>query len=239
MSLYFVADVHLNEAQPAITAGFLRFLQQLPDNSQLYILGDLFDYWVGDDAATPLHHQIADALRELSLRGIKKYFIHGNRDFLVGQRYAIQCDMQILPAITLIPSAHDNLLILHGDLLCTDDQSYQRFRRYMHSHWLQKIFLWLPLYLRNKIANRLRNKSQQHNAEKSAYIMDVNPQAVIDMMNKYQTSIMIHGHTHKPAVHSVALGSQQGQRFVLGAWHDNADYVVVDKGKIVLNSIVE
>jgi UDP-2,3-diacylglucosamine hydrolase len=227
---YFIADIHLADNEPAsgyinITAGFLSFLDTLPDNCELYILGDLFDYWVGDDVKTNLHYQIAQALQALSKRNIRKYFVHGNRDFLLGKKYAQQSEMTLLPEINCLSNQGKNIIFLHGDLLCIDDHQYQNFRKIMHNKWLQKLFLFLPLFIRLKIAAKLRKKSSQHNQLKSQNIMDVNQQAVIEMMVKHNADIMVHGHTHKPAVHHFQIEGNTATRAVLGAWHDGVTYI--------------
>ncbi|SCB79732.1 UDP-2,3-diacylglucosamine hydrolase [Gilliamella intestini] len=227
---YFIADIHLADNEPAsgysdITAGFLSFLNALPDSCELYILGDLFDYWVGDDIKTDLHYQVAQALQALSKRNIKKYFVHGNRDFLLSKKYAQQCDMTLLPEVNCLPNQEKNIVFLHGDLLCTDDLQYQKFRKVMHNTWLQKLFLFLPLFIRLKIATKLRKKSSQQNQIKSESIMDVNQQAVVDILMAYNADIMIHGHTHKPATHHFEINRSPVTRLVLGAWHDGVTYV--------------
>ncbi|OCG28542.1 UDP-2,3-diacylglucosamine diphosphatase [Gilliamella sp. wkB108] len=222
---YFIADIHLTDNEPVITAGLLSFLETLPDNCELYILGDLFDYWVGDDVNSTLHQQVASALQSLSHRHIKKYFVHGNRDFLLGVKYAKSCDMTILTDINCLAQQDKNIVFLHGDLLCKDDPQYQRFRKIMHCKWLQKLFLILPLFIRLKIANKLRKKSSEHNRIKSEAIMDVNQQAVVDMMIKYNADTMIHGHTHKPATHTFLIKTEPVKRIVLGAWHEGVSYI--------------
>ncbi|QIQ21743.1 UDP-2,3-diacylglucosamine diphosphatase [Zophobihabitans entericus] len=238
MTSFFVADVHLDIKQPSITEGFLRFLHRLPDGSNLYILGDLFDYWVGDDILTDFHQQIAGELAALSGRNIKTYFIQGNRDFMIGQPYAALCKMTLLPDVTLITPNNIKVVILHGDTLCTNDVSYQRFRRFTRIKFYQKIFLWLPRSFRQKLGGDIRKESRKHNkkynSEKSAYILDVNQDTVVETMEKYQATIMIHGHTHKPAVHQFEMNGQPVQRIVLGAWHDACDYVVFDEAPILL-----
>lgn len=225
MQRFFIADIHLNNNEPVITTGFLHFLNQLPAHCELYILGDLFDYWIGDDLADELQQQIASALQQLTNRNIKSYFIHGNRDFLLGKHYAKISHIQLLPDICQLMHQQQNLIILHGDQLCTDDLAYQQFRKKMHNKWLQKLFLVLPRFYRHKIANKLRNKSQQHNQTKADYIMDVNQQTVETVMQNYQTTIMIHGHTHKPATHQFQLNGKPATRIVLGAWHDGINYI--------------
>lgn len=228
MQRFFIADIHLNDNEPVITTGFLAFIEKLPESCELYILGDLFDYWIGDDEYSSLHQKIAGALSDLSRRGINVFFIHGNRDFLIGQHFAEQCQMQILPELSLIDQKSSPLLVLHGDLLCTDDKSYQKFRRKMHNHWLQRLFLMLPMMIRRKIANKLRGESQQYNSRKSEKIMDVNQQAVSTMMQQFQAHTMIHGHTHKPAIHSFKINNIEVKRMVLGAWHDGINFIFQD-----------
>ncbi|WP_392566990.1 UDP-2,3-diacylglucosamine diphosphatase [Utexia brackfieldae] len=226
MLRYFVADIHLSDKQPEISVSFIRFLQQLPNYSELYILGDLFDAWVGDDIQTELHNDIAHQLKSLSRRGIRTFFIQGNRDFLLRKSYAKKCAMTILPEIYVLKQGDKNILILHGDQLCTDDAAYQRFRRIVHNRLWQNCFLLLPAIFRQYIARRLRNRSRERNSQKADDVMDVNAQAVNDIMTKYRADILIHGHTHRPASYQFEYQGKQLQRFVLGAWHDNGDYVV-------------
>jgi UDP-2,3-diacylglucosamine hydrolase len=236
---FFIADIHLGESEPAannfdITAGFLSFLKQLPNECELYILGDLFDYWVGDDVNSVLFNQIADALNKLSLKKIKKFFVHGNRDFLLGKHYAKQCDMVLLGDINCLANHDKNIVFLHGDLLCIDDVQYQKFRKIMHKKWLQKLFLLMPLCIRLKIASKLRKESSQHNQIKSQTIMDVNQKAVIDMMINNNANIMVHGHTHKPAAHHLIINGESVTRIVLGAWHDGISYIKQEKNSSTL-----
>lgn len=220
MTTLVIADLHLNEQEPAITAGFLRFIQeQAVHASQLYILGDFFDYWIGDDDPAPLHKIVADALKALSERGVKIFFIHGNRDFLLGARYAKQCGMTLLPQTQIIEAEGQRILILHGDTLCTDDTDYQHYRKRVHTKWIQRLFLWLPLSVRLKIAKKMRAGSQSANQQKTQAIMDVNQSAVIDTFRQYKTQWMIHGHTHRPAVHDIRIDGETHFRGVLGAWH--------------------
>lgn len=223
---YFIADIHLSEATPKITDDFVRFLQQLPDQCELYILGDLFDYWVGDDAQTALHHNIADHICSLSLRRIGVFYIRGNRDFLLGKDFAEQCHMKILPDVYILKQGTKTILITHGDALCTHDKSYLRYRRIIRNSVIQNLFLFLPLSLRRKIADNLRKTSSKQNQSKEAYKMDVNPVSVGELMEKYQADILIQGHTHKPGQFHLNVNGKNAERFVLGAWHDDCDYVV-------------
>ena len=222
----FIADLHLCNEEPAITAGFLYFLQgEAQQCDALYILGDLFEAWIGDDAPNPLHQHIAAALKALPL---PKFFIHGNRDFLLGQRFARASGMKLLPEEQVLDLYGQRVLIMHGDTLCTDDEGYQRFRVKVHQRWLQRLFLALPLRLRLRIAARMRNGSKQANQHKSLSIMDVNPQAVAAAMTRQQVHTLIHGHTHRPEIHHFSLNGQPAERAVLGAWHEKGSMIEVD-----------
>lgn len=235
MTTLIIADLHLSEDEPAITAGFIRFIhQQAIHAKQLYILGDFFNYWIGDDDPNALHQQVAEALNLLKQRGIPCYFIHGNRDFLLGQRYAKRCGMQLLPQETLIESHGHQVLILHGDTLCTDDAAYQAYRKKVYTPWIQRLFLLLPLFIRRRIAQKMRQNSQNSSNRKPESIMDVNQQAVIDELQKYKTSWMIHGHTHRPAIHQINIDGKPHYRGVLGAWHHEGSAFVINEQGIEL-----
>jgi len=235
MATLFIADLHLSHTEPAITAGFLHFLQlQAVHADALYILGDLFEVWVGDDDPAPLHLQVAAALHALHKKGVPCFFIHGNRDFMLGRRFAAACDMTILPEEQRLELYDHRILILHGDTLCTDDDRYQRYRRRVNQRWLQRLFLALPLRLRLRIADRMRAGSRQSNQTKSPEIMDVNPQAVAAIAIRHDVDWLIHGHTHRPAIHLQKLPSGQLHRAVLGAWHHQGSMIKVSQGSIEL-----
>ncbi|AWO78141.1 MULTISPECIES: UDP-2,3-diacylglucosamine diphosphatase [Serratia] len=237
MSTLFIADLHLCAQEPAITAGFLRFLRREAMHADaLYILGDLFEAWIGDDDPEPLHAEIAAALKALQQAGVPCYFIHGNRDFLLGKRFARASGMQLLPEEKVLELYGRRILILHGDTLCTDDQAYQQFRRKVHNPLIQKLFLALPLRWRLKIAANMRARSQQSNQGKSDAIMDVNPQAVEQTMLRHDVHWMIHGHTHRPAVHRLALSNGEAHRAVLGAWHVEGSMIKVSADAVELIS---
>jgi UDP-2,3-diacylglucosamine hydrolase len=224
----FIADLHLQTEEPAITAGFLRFLRGEAKNADaLYILGDLFEAWIGDDDPNPLHHEMAAAIKALVDSGVPCYFIHGNRDFLIGQRYARESGMTLLPEEQVLNLYGRNILIMHGDTLCTDDTGYLAFRAKVHTPWIQKVFLALPLFIRNRIAARMRAGSKAANSSKSMTIMDVNPQAVVKVMEKHRVQWLIHGHTHRPDVHSLIANGEPAHRVVLGAWHSEGSMVKV------------
>ncbi len=228
----FIADLHLCQEEPAITAGFLRFLQrEATDCDALYILGDLFESWIGDDDPNPLHQQVAEAL---SVLPIPVFFIHGNRDFLLGNAYAQRCKMQLLPEEQLLQLYGQRVLIMHGDTLCTDDQGYQRFRKKVHQPWLQRVFLMLPLWVRQKVASKMRNDSTRANQSKSSGIMDVNPGAVEQAMQRHNASLLIHGHTHRPEIHHLTINHQPASRAVLGAWHHQGSMIQLDASGVTL-----
>lgn len=228
----FIADLHLCQEEPAITAGFLHFLQrEAPHCDALYILGDLFEAWIGDDDPNPLHQQVAEALRAVP---VPLYFIHGNRDFLIGQRFARASSMTLLPEERVLTLYGHRLLIMHGDTLCTDDAGYLQFRAKVHNPWIQRLFLALPLFIRKRIAERMRANSKQANQHKSLEIMDVNQQAVVEAMLRQQVPLLIHGHTHRPAIHALSLNGERAQRAVLGAWHNRGSMIQLDASGIQL-----
>nr|WP_233606956.1 UDP-2,3-diacylglucosamine diphosphatase [Citrobacter sp. FDAARGOS_156] len=231
----FIADLHLCTEEPAITAGFLRFLAgDARKADALYILGDLFEAWIGDDDPNPLHREMAAAIKALTDSGVPCFFIHGNRDFLLGKRFARESGMTLLPQEKVLNLYGRKVLIMHGDTLCTDDAGYQAFRAKVHQPWLQKLFLSLPLFIRQRIAAKMRAGSLAANSSKSLEIMDVNPQAVIAEMEKHQVQWLIHGHTHRPAVHEVTANAQPAFRVVLGAWHTEGSMVKVTPSDVEL-----
>lgn len=237
MSTLFIADLHLGDEEPAITAGFIHFLtQQAATADALYILGDLFESWIGDDDTQPLHQQIAAAIKTLVDSGVPCYFIHGNRDFLLGKRFAKESGMILLPETQVLNLYGRKMLIMHGDTLCTDDAGYQAFRAKVHQPWLQTLFLALPLFIRRRIAAKMRASSKAANSNKSLTIMDVNPQAVVDTLAQYQVQWLIHGHTHRPAIHELEANQQPAFRCVLGAWHQEGSMVKVTEEKVELIS---
>lgn len=232
MSILFIADIHLREQEVAITVCFLHFLRTRAVTAEaLYILGDLFESWIGDDDPNPLHQTIATALKALSQSGIPCYFIHGNRDFLLSKHYAAVCGMTLLPAQQVLQLHGQRIIILHGDTLCTNDANYQSFRCRVRHRWLQRLFLSLPLWLRLQIANRMRSNSMRANASKTADIIDVNPQIVMAVMEHTDAAVMIHGHTHQPTVHCLP-GNRL--RVVLGAWHHQGSAIEINSAGITL-----
>ena len=235
MATLFIADLHLQTEEPAITAGFLRFLAgEAREADALYILGDLFEAWIGDDDPNPLHQQIASAINALTQSGVPCYFVHGNRDFLVGQRFAHACGMRLLAEENVLDLYGRRVLIMHGDTLCTDDPGYLAFRAKVHTPWIQRLFLALPLFIRRRIAARMRADSKAANSSKSLTIMDVNQQAVSHALERHKVQWLIHGHTHRPAVHELTANGEPAFRCVLGAWHSEGSMIEVTPQRVEL-----
>ena len=232
---YFIADLHLSENRPDISACFLSFLESNAlEAEKLYILGDLFEAWVGDDDDSTFLKTIADALTKLSQSGTSIYYIHGNRDFLLGKRYAKQARMQLLPEVDTIDLYGQHVVIMHGDTLCTRDIDYQVFRKKSRSWWWQIIVKSLPLFIRKKIAANYRKKSTAATAVKSQDIMDVTDSEVIQCLETYKSQLLIHGHTHRPAIHEVSANGANAQRIVLGDWYKQGAWLKVTPESIEL-----
>ncbi len=216
----FVSDLHLDNKRPHIIAAFCRFLQEVSDTDALYILGDLFEYWIGDDDPAVGLQSAINSLHNLSLSGIPVFFIHGNRDFLVGNAFANSIQCKILPEETTVDLYGTPTLIMHGDTLCTDDIAYQKYRTKARNKWVQKTLLLLSVKQRLKMAERLRNKSITTTQGKPAYIMDVNQNAVEQVMLNHNVQCLIHGHTHRPAIHDFTINGNAYKRIVLGDWYE-------------------
>ncbi len=221
MTALFVSDLHLDAARPAATECFLRFLAGPARNAgTLYILGDLFETWTGDDAAGDHELRILDGLRRYTRDGGRCHFLRGNRDFLAGAGFAARTGTTLLPDEALIDVQGEPALLMHGDTLCTDDHSYQRYRRFVHNPVIRALYLALPRRFRDRIAAYARRRSMAANAGKSAAIMDVNSVAVANALRRHGVRLLIHGHTHRPAVHTLDLDGKRARRVVLGAWYE-------------------
>ncbi|WP_230460161.1 UDP-2,3-diacylglucosamine diphosphatase [Sansalvadorimonas verongulae] len=212
----FISDLHLTPGRPDITRAFLRFLEQdAPQAQQLFILGDFFEYWVGDDLMDDFHHQIASALKALSEKGVHLFFMHGNRDFLVGKRFCQLAGCTLLTDPTVIQLADKPVLLMHGDSLCTSDTSYMRYRRIIQNPLIKRLLIHLPSQFRINTAKRLRENSKANSGRKPLAIMDVTQKAVISEMARHHVDTLIHGHTHRAAIHDL---DNNKQRIVLGDW---------------------
>ena len=219
----FIADLHLTLERPDITQRFLSFLENRASKAEaLYILGDFFDAWIGDDDPTPPNQAVKKQLKKLTTSGTKVYLQQGNRDFLFGDRFFRETGVIPLDDYTIIELYGVPTLLMHGDLLCTDDVAYQAFRNKSHTpEWKHKM-LSKPLIIRMLIARWFRLRSQFHKRKKTVEIMDVNQQAVLDTLRHNKAIRLIHGHTHRPAVHDFELDGQTAQRFVLENWKPNS-----------------
>ena len=232
---YFIADLHLSESRPDISACFLRFLKnEAIQAEKLYILGDLFEAWVGDDDDSAYLKTISKALSTLASFGTKVYYIHGNRDFLLGKAYAKQASMTLLPEVDAIDLYGQIAIIMHGDTLCTRDVKYQEFRKKSRTWWWQATIKSLPLFMRKKIAANYRKKSAAATAIKNQEIMDVTPNEVINCLEQYHSQLLIHGHTHRPATHDLSANSKPAKRIVLGDWYEQGAWLKVTPQEITL-----
>lgn len=232
---YFISDLHLSADRDDINQclfGFLR--EQAVQAEALYVLGDLFEVWIGDDDHNTFTLSIAQAFKRLSLLGVPIYFIHGNRDFLIRQRFAKLAGFTLLPEQTVIDLYDQPTLIMHGDELCTKDIDYQAFRKKARSWWWPRLILSLPLSLRRKIAKKGRQTSKNKQANLSADIMDVTQEEVQKYMQKYQVKTLIHGHTHRPAIHQMRVNGQPATRIVLGDWYDQGSILKVSRSNVEL-----
>lgn len=225
---YFISDLHLSPDLPRVTAGFFALIDHLEGNAEaLYVLGDLFEAWVGDDNLNDYNRSIMEAFARLGARGTAVYFLHGNRDFLLGDEFVKTCRGFMLPESQVIQCYGYQVLVEHGDALCTLDEKYQAFRAQSRHPLWQQGMLDKPLAERVQIAEAWRAQSRMANSNKPENIMDVTPQAVIDTMIAKNVTLMVHGHTHRPQVHELNLGDKSGQRLVLGDWRE-------DEGKAVI-----
>jgi UDP-2,3-diacylglucosamine hydrolase len=216
----FISDLHLDPAAPAIARQFLRFLaEDARGAGALYILGDLFEVWLGDDDPAPEARAIVSALRELSTAGVPCYFMHGNRDFLVGERFATETGCRLLQDGSVVDVFGEHILLMHGDALCTDDRSYQRLRRIVRNPVTQWVFRRMSLEQRRGLADRLRAGSRTHVGETAPEIMDVNAGAVTEAFRRAKVTTLVHGHTHRPAIHRLDVDGTAARRIVLGDWH--------------------
>ena len=219
--IHFISDLHLSDDRSDITQCFLSYLSTLDSSvSSLYILGDFFDVWVGDDDQSSPIPKISNGLKEAVKKGLKIFFQPGNRDFLIGDVFLKNTGLIPLADETLIDLFGKKILLMHGDLLCTDDVEYQQFRALSHSQQWKNDLLSKPLQERLAIGQHYRHQSHRHKENKSAAIMDVNSKTVIKQMQKHQALTLIHGHTHRPAVHDFVINGQPAQRIVLAEWDE-------------------
>ncbi len=224
--ILFISDLHLDPSRPALTELFLRFLHEQRDQAEaLYILGDLFEAWIGDDAVGPDEPVIA-ALQAFSAQ-VPTYFMHGNRDFLIGERFAELTGIALLADPTVIDLHGVPTLLMHGDSLCTDDVQYQQFRQMVRNPEWQAFFLAKTIPERLEMARMARSESGARNQQLDDYLMDVNQQTVEAEMQRHGITRLIHGHTHRPAIHHFELDGRTHTRVVLGDWYDQGSVLRV------------
>ena len=230
----FISDLHLAGERPASNEQFFRFLRGEAARAQaLYVLGDLFEYWAGDDELTDrggdaLASEVALSLRSLSQRGVQIWLMHGNRDFLIAEKFCAASGAKLLADPSVLEVNGSKLVVMHGDTLCTDDHDYQAWRRTARSEAWQREFLAQSLAERHEAIMGLRAKSKEVIAAKPAEIMDVNPDAVRDAFRRHGVRRMIHGHTHRPARHEIEVDGARCERWVLPDWYGRGGYLTLD-----------
>jgi UDP-2,3-diacylglucosamine hydrolase len=236
--ILFISDLHLDAEDPAAGEQFLAFLAARAARAQaLYILGDLFEVWVGDDDDDPFRARICSALRALGPLGVPCYVMHGNRDFLLQQGFEERSGTHLLPDPVIIELGGEPVLLTHGDALCTADRPYQLLRATVRERSWQRRFLRLPLRTRRMLAEQARAGSRRHTGRTAYQIMDVDPAAVVAGMRACAVHVLIHGHTHRPAVHQFALDGIPAQRIVLGAWHERGSCLRWEAGEFSLEEL--
>ena len=229
MNRYFISDLHLDETRPHTTALFQSFAEDLKDNdpqTELYILGDLFESWIGDDYENKLHDEVKTTLKSLTRSGIKVFFLYGNRDFLIGEEFLSETGVELLIDPFLLKSNGETILLTHGDQMCIDDVEYQTFRSIVRNPDWQKDFLNFPISKRLKIAGETKDASKQSKQEKSMEIMDVNEEEVLRVFKQHEVNTMIHGHTHRPMKHEFKIDGNLCSRYVLGDWNKTSAMIL-------------
>lgn len=235
MSTLFISDLHLDDRRPETTSLFMQFLHVETANADaLYILGDLFEYWLGDDVPSQCATQVADALTSLVNKGIPCFFMHGNRDFLLRESYAKQAGVSLLPDEYVVDLYGEQVLLMHGDSLCTDDIPYQQFRNLVRKPAWQDDFLNKTPPERLQVAMQARDASAEHKGNVGMEIMDVNQGEVVAAFERHGVQKMIHGHTHRPATHDLEANGKPAQRIVLGDWYTQSSVLRVTPGNFDL-----
>ena len=238
MTTLFISDLHLDDRRPETTALLQEFLRQEAKHAQaLYILGDLFEFWLGDDVPSNCAMAVAQALNTLTTQGVPCFFMHGNRDFLLKEGYAKQAGMGLLAEEHVIDLYGEQVLLMHGDSLCTDDVPYQQFRSLVRNPAWQQDFLAKSPPERLQIALQARDASAEHKGNVDMQIMDVNQAQVSAAFKRNDVSRMIHGHTHRPAIHDLEVDGKSSQRIVLGDWYTQGSVLRVDAGNYELSAL--
>ncbi|APZ42337.1 UDP-2,3-diacylglucosamine diphosphatase [Acidihalobacter ferrooxydans] len=234
----FISDLHLDPSRPEVIDLLTRFMTERAAQAEgLYILGDLFEYWIGDDDVRPGLEPVIDALRRLTDGGVSAYFMAGNRDFLVGEGFAAATGCTLLDDPASIDLYGVPTLLMHGDTLCTDDVTYMQLRKQLRDPAFQAGFLALPVAQRRVQAEALRRQSREATSTKAMDIMDVNADAVCDALRSHGVHRLIHGHTHRPASHTLAIDGQPAERIVLGDWYTQGSVLSVTPRGHVLETL--
>ncbi|WED23277.1 UDP-2,3-diacylglucosamine diphosphatase [Vibrio sp. JC009] len=237
MTTFFIADLHLTPSRPDITHCFFEFMRnEAASADALYVLGDLFEFWVGDDDNNSFNQSIKQEFRKLTDSGVPCFFAHGNRDFLVGKRFGKETGVTLLGDESVIDLYGTRAVIMHGDTLCTDDLSYIAYREKVHKPWLQWLYNRLPLSVKLKIVAKVQSDIGEDKKQKSLDIMDVNQQEVERVMQLHNCNLMIHGHTHRPGTHVFASDGAEKTRVVLGDWYTQSSVLECTPGKQELQS---
>lgn len=232
----FISDLHLSTERTDIAQCFFDFLnKEAPGADALYILGDLFEVWIGDDNVSTFSNKVAAAINQVS-QTLPVYFIHGNRDFAIGKEFATQCNMTLLPEQFVIDLYGRKTLISHGDELCTRDIEYMKFRKKARGWWWPKLMLALPLSIRKKLALKGRETSKNNQMHLSEEIMDVTQSEVCLAMEKFKVDYFIHGHTHRPAVHKFTYNERDLERIVLGDWYAQGSILIATEKQLSLET---
>jgi UDP-2,3-diacylglucosamine hydrolase len=238
MARLFVSDVHLHAGAPQAIEQFLDFLSTQASTAEaLYILGDLFEAWVGDDDREPANERVCRALRALNAGGLACFALHGNRDFLLGRGFCERSGCRLLSDPVIAQLDGERVLITHGDALCTDDHSYQELRSIVRDPAWQRRFLALPRAHRESLADEARAGSRRHTSRTVPYVMDTNAAAVTAAFRAARVRRMIHGHTHRPGVHDLEIDGASAQRIVLGAWYEQGSYLYCERGNYELRTL--
>jgi UDP-2,3-diacylglucosamine hydrolase len=238
MVTLFISDLHLDASRPGITRLFGEFLRgEAATAKALFILGDLFEAWIGDDAADAVASEVADALAVLHPRGVPCFFMHGNRDFLLGDAWARRARVVLLPDPARVTLDGEPVLLMHGDTLCTDDVPYQAFRAQSHAPGWQRSFLGRPIDERRAFATAARAESSRYTRSVAESITDVNDEAVAGAMREHGVRTLVHGHTHRPAVHEFDLDGMPARRIVLGDWYEQGSVLRAEQGELRLQAL--